>query len=74
MRSPPNFFRHAKIRREPDFSTTHDLPKAYTNNLKIDIVDIDDRHRRCRLRGCGRGTTQVLKERKREGKGVGDVS
>ena len=50
------------------------LPKAYTNNLKIDIVDIDDRHRRCRLRGCGRGTTQVLKERKREGKGVGDVS
>ncbi len=51
----------------------HYLAWEVLNNLKIDIVDVGlptsststHRHRRHRFGGCGRGSTQVLKERKR---------
>ena len=67
-----SLFCHAKIRRHST-SATRDQQITHTNNLKIDIVDVGlptsststHRHRRHRLGGCGRGSTQVLKERKR---------
>ena len=67
-----SLFCHAKIRRHST-SATRDQQITHTNNLKIDIVDVGlptsststHRRRRHRLWGCGRGSTQVLKERKR---------
>ena len=59
--------------RDNSTSATRDQQITHTNNLKIDIVDVGlptsststHRRRRHRLGGCWRGSTQVLKERKR---------
>ena len=60
-------------RYEENPTSATQSPKTYTNTPKIDIDDVGlptsttstHRRRRCRFRGYGRGTTMVLKERKR---------